>query len=127
MIFRELEVGDRLRTSHRGKPFEKLVQSGIFLQMIEQCLDGDPGASKAWDTAKDFRVDEDGSGQSGRIHQLNLRSMGGRSSGVETGPWRAPTVAPTGSGQVRGMRVILRRESPEVFLAEIVAKRWQCA
>ncbi len=101
MIFRELEVGDRLRTSHRGKPFKKLVQSGIFLQMIEQCLDGDPGASKAWDTAKDFRVDEDGSGQSGRIHKLNLRSMGGRSSGVETGSWRAPT----GSGQVRGRRV----------------------
>lgn len=84
MIFRELEIGDRLLTSHRGKPFEKLVQSGIFLQMIEQCLDGDTGTSKAWDTAKDFRVHEDGSGQSGRIHKLNLRSMGRRSSGVET-------------------------------------------
>ena len=107
MIFRELEVGDRLRTSHRGKPFEKLVQSGIFLQMIEQCLDGDTGSSKAWDTAKDVRVHEDGSGQSGRIHKLNLRSMGRRSSGVETGSWRAPTVAPTGSGRVRGRRVVL--------------------
>jgi len=84
MIFRELEVGDRLLTSHRGKPFKELVQSGIFLQMIEQCLNGDTGASKAWDTAKDFRVHEDGSGQSGRIHMLNLRSMGRRSSGVET-------------------------------------------
>jgi hypothetical protein len=35
---------------------------------------------------------------------LNLRSMGRRSSGVETGPWRDPTLAPTGSGQVRGRR-----------------------
>ncbi len=73
--------------------------------MIEQCLDGDTGSSKAWDTAKDVRDHENGSGQSGRIHKLNLRSMGRRSSGVETGPWRAPTLAPTGSGQVRGRRV----------------------
>jgi len=74
--------------------------------MIEQCLDGDTGSSKAWDTAKDFRVHEDGSGQSGIIHKLNLRLMGRRSSGVETDPQRAPTLAPTGSGQVRGRRVV---------------------
>ena len=81
MIFRKLEVGDGLFSCHGGKPFEKLVQSRIIFQMIEQGLDGNTGASKAWGAAKDFRVYEYGSGKSDRIHKVKLRSMARRSSG----------------------------------------------
>jgi hypothetical protein len=82
MIFRKLEVGDSLFSCHGGKPLKKLVQSRIIFQMIEEGLDGDTGASKAWGASKDFWIYDDGSGQSDRIHKVNLRSMVRRSSGV---------------------------------------------
>ena len=81
MIFRKLEVGDGLFAGHGGKPLKKLVQSRIIFQMIEEGLDGYTGASKAWGASKDFRVYEDSSGKSDRIHKVKIRSMVRRSSG----------------------------------------------
>jgi hypothetical protein len=69
--------GHHLFPLHRGKPFEKIVNRIAALQIIDQSLDGNPGAGEAWSAAHDPSVNRDDL----PFHRSNFGESGLISSG----------------------------------------------